>query len=59
MAPLEDIIRGTTVKGILSDALVKAIDVHWIGTLAIEVTYKATSVNYDFASLLALGKETA
>jgi superfamily II DNA or RNA helicase len=40
MARLEDITRGAAVKGILPDALVTVLDVKWIGTVAIEVTYK-------------------
>lgn len=40
MARLEEITRGSSVKGILPDALVAVIDVKWIGTVAIELTYK-------------------
>jgi SNF2 family DNA or RNA helicase len=40
MATLESITRGTAVKGILPDGLVTVNDVRWIGTVAIEVTYK-------------------
>lgn len=40
MTPLEKITRGATVKGILTDGLVTISDVRWIGTVAIEVTYK-------------------
>jgi hypothetical protein len=40
MARLEDITRGASIKGILPDALVTVIDVKWIGTVAIELTYK-------------------
>lgn len=40
MAQLEQITRGTSVKGILPDALVSVVDVKWIGTVAVEVTYK-------------------
>jgi superfamily II DNA or RNA helicase len=40
MARLEDITRGTTVKGILPDGAVSVLDVKWIGTVAIELTYK-------------------
>lgn len=43
MATLEDITRGTAVKGILPDSLVTISDVRWIGTVAIEVTYKDAS----------------
>ena len=40
MATLEEITRGAAVKGILPDGLVSIIDVRWIGTVAIEATYK-------------------
>lgn len=40
MATLESITRGAAVKGILPDSLVTIGDVRWIGTVAIEVTYK-------------------
>ena len=40
MARLEDITRGSSIRGILPDGLVTVIDVKWIGTVAIEVTYK-------------------
>ncbi len=41
MATLEQIIRGATVRGILPDGLVTIRDTRWIGTVAIEVTYKS------------------
>ncbi len=40
MAVLESITRGAVVKGILPNSLAVIIDVRWIGTVAIEVTYK-------------------
>lgn len=40
MATLETITRGAAVKGILPDGLVTISDVRWIGTIAVEVTYK-------------------
>src|SRR6266478_10072212 len=40
MATLEEITRGAAVKGILPEGLVTISDVRWIGTVAIEVTYK-------------------
>src|SRR6202142_3812019 len=43
MATLEAITRGSAVKGILPDGLVTISDVRWIGTVAIEVTYKDAS----------------
>jgi superfamily II DNA or RNA helicase len=43
MTQLESIIRGAAVRGILPDGLVTISDVRWIGTVAIEVTYKDSS----------------
>jgi superfamily II DNA or RNA helicase len=43
MARLEDLTRGASVKGILPDSLVTVVDVKWIGTVAVELTYKAPS----------------
>src|SRR5262245_8703986 len=43
MARLEDLTRGAAVKGILPDSLVTVVDVKWIGTVAVELTYKAPS----------------
>ena len=43
MAALEDITRGAAVKGILPNSLATISDVRWIGTVAIEVTYKDSS----------------
>ncbi|MFN0052907.1 MAG: helicase-related protein [Planctomycetales bacterium] len=40
MARLEDITRGASIQGILPEALVTVIDVKWIGSVAIELTYK-------------------
>lgn len=40
MARLEEITRGSSVKGVLPDGLVTAVDVKWIGTVAVELTYK-------------------
>ncbi len=40
MARLEDITRGASVKGILPEGLVTIVDVKWIGTVAVEATYK-------------------
>ena len=36
MAKLEELTRGTSVKGILPDCLVTMIDVKWYGSAAIE-----------------------
>jgi hypothetical protein len=43
MAALEDITRGAVVRGILPNSLATISDVRWIGTVAIEVTYKDAS----------------
>lgn len=40
MATLEELTRGAVVKGILPDGFVTVIDVKWIGSVAIELTYK-------------------
>jgi Domain of unknown function (DUF3883) len=45
MAPLENLTRGTSVKGILPNGLVTVIDVKWIGTVAVELTYKDSAGN--------------
>ena len=43
MARLEDITRGAVVEGILLNGFVTVVDVSWIGTVAIELTYKDSS----------------
>jgi SNF2 family DNA or RNA helicase len=45
MAQLEDLTRGASIKGILPNSLITVIDVKWIGTLAVELTYKDASGN--------------
>lgn len=40
MARLEDIKRGATLKGILPIGIITVVDVSWIGSVAIELTYK-------------------
>jgi len=40
MAKLEDITRGAAIKGVLPDGLVTVVDVKWIGSVAVELTYK-------------------
>jgi superfamily II DNA or RNA helicase len=40
VAKLEDITRSSAVRGILPDGIVTISDVRWVGTVAIEVTYK-------------------
>src|SRR5262249_2583839 len=43
MARLEELTRGASVKGILPDGFVTVVDVKWIGTLAVELTYKTAA----------------
>src|SRR5688500_4948271 len=43
MATLEELTKGTSVKGVLPDGLVHVVDVKWIGTVAVELTYKDSS----------------
>ncbi|MBV8309908.1 MAG: DEAD/DEAH box helicase, partial [Planctomycetaceae bacterium] len=40
MTRLEDIARGSSVRGILPEGLAAVLDVKWLGSVAIEVTYK-------------------
>src|SRR5262249_55937708 len=40
MARLEELTRGAAVKGVLADGLVTVVDLKWIGTVAVELTYK-------------------
>lgn len=40
MAQLEELERGASVKGILPDGFITVVDVSWIGSCAIELTYK-------------------
>jgi len=40
MTRLEDITRGSSVRGISPEGLVTIVDVKWLGTVAIEVTFK-------------------
>ena len=40
MARLEELKRGAVVKGVLPDGFITVIDVSWIGSVAIELTYK-------------------
>src|SRR5687767_7178673 len=40
MARLEELTRGAAVKGVLPDGVVSVVDVKWIGTVAVELTYK-------------------
>jgi superfamily II DNA or RNA helicase len=40
MAKLEDITKAASIQGILPNGLVTVVDVKWIGSVAIEVTYK-------------------
>ncbi len=40
MARLEDLIRGSQIRGILPDGPVTVVDVTWYGTAVVELTYK-------------------
>src|SRR5260370_19439112 len=40
MASLEDITRGSSSRGISPEGVVTIVDVKWLGTVAIEVTFK-------------------
>ena len=40
MARLEELIRGTALRGILPDSIVTVIDVTWYGSDAVSLTYK-------------------
>ncbi|MDY0168741.1 MAG: DEAD/DEAH box helicase, partial [Thermoguttaceae bacterium] len=40
MSQLEDLTKGAAVKGVLPDGLVTVVDVKWIGSVAVELTYK-------------------
>ncbi len=42
MSQLEDLTKDASARGLLPDGLAAAIDVKWIGTVAIERTYKET-----------------
>ncbi len=40
MTRLEDITRGCSIRGILPEGLATILDIKWLGTVAIEVTFK-------------------
>lgn len=40
MTQLEDLERGALVRGVLPDMTVSVVDVRWLGTNAVELTYK-------------------
>ena len=40
MARLEELTRGSVVKGVIPDGYVTVVDIKWIGSVAIELTYK-------------------
>jgi superfamily II DNA or RNA helicase len=43
MAKLEELTKGTQVKGILPNSLVTIVDAQWHGSLVVELTYKDAS----------------
>ena len=40
MARLEDLTKGTSVRGVLPDGMVTVVDVKWHGSSVAELTYK-------------------
>lgn len=40
MARLEDLERGALVRGVLPDMTISVVDVSWLGSNAVELTYK-------------------
>jgi superfamily II DNA or RNA helicase len=40
MLKLEDLTRGAVVRGVLLDTVITIVDVNWIGSVAVELTYK-------------------
>src|SRR5207237_5324255 len=40
IARLEELTRGSAVRGVVPDSLVSVVDVRWYGTTALELTYK-------------------
>jgi len=47
MARLEELKRGAVVKGVLPDGFVTVVDVNWIGSVAIELTYKDSRASWE------------
>jgi hypothetical protein len=45
LASLEDLTRDASVRGIQPDGLVSVVDVRWLGSTAVELTYKDAAVN--------------
>ncbi|MGE4067445.1 MAG: helicase-related protein [Vicinamibacterales bacterium] len=43
MAKLEELTPGTSLKGVLPDALVSVVSVQWFGSEALELTYKTAA----------------
>lgn len=58
MARLEELARGATVKGILPDGAVTIVDVRWIGSNVIELTYK-DAAGYPHNELVYRDREPA
>jgi hypothetical protein len=40
MAPLEDIIAGSSIRGLWPDCLVTVVNMKWLGTVEIEVAFE-------------------
>jgi len=47
MARLEELKKGTRVKGLLSNDIVTIVDIQWRGSSAVELTYKDSSGKPD------------
>ena len=58
MSRLEEITRGAVVEGVLPDGFVTVVDVNWIGSAAIELTYKDSQGRLG-SELLYRDRETA
>lgn len=43
MSRLEELRPGASVRGILPDSVVSAVNVHWFGSDALELTYKTAT----------------
>ncbi len=59
MVQLEELTKGTTVRGILANNLVTIVDAQWHGSDVIELTYKRVTeyVREEFNRADALGND--
>ena len=58
MAKLEDLTKGATVKGILTNSLVTVVDIKWYGSDVLELTYKDTATGRPGNELLYRDRES-